>query len=213
MNGDGVHPVTQGPAIIGWAFLISPIYPSIIMSTHLEGLRVAALATNGFEEVELISPREALEEAGATVDLVSPESGTIRSWDHTDWGKDYPVDRPLSEVSADDYDALLLPGGTINPDKLRIDDDALTFISGFFERDKPVAAICHAPWLLIEVGQVKGRRMTGYTSIIRDLMNAEADFVDEEAVVDGNVLTSRNPDDLPAFNREMIKLFSQVTVS
>lgn len=183
------------------------------MSSHLEGLRVAALATHGFEEIEFTSPRDALQEAGATVDLVSPESDSIRSWDRTDWGKDHPVDRTLSEASVDDYDALLLPGGVLNPDTLRIDDDALTFISRFFDQDKPVAVICHAPWLLIEIGQVDGRRITGYTSIVRDLINAGGDFIDEETVLDGNLLTSRNPEDLPAFNREMVKLFSRVAAA
>lgn len=181
------------------------------MYTHLEGIRVAALATNGFEEVEFTSPREALQKAGATVHLVSPESGTIRAWAGDDWGGDYQVDRTLGDVSPTDYDALLLPGGVLSPDTLRADDKALTFISAFFDADKPVAAICHAPWLLIEVGQARNRRMTGYKSIIRDLMNAGADYVDYEVVTDRNVVTSRNPDDLPAFNEGMVALFSKVS--
>lgn len=175
---------------------------------NLDGLKVAMLATNGFEQVELTSPRDALQDAGAQTHLVSPQSGTIKAWDGDDWGDTFEVDQTLDEVTPEDYDALLLPGGVLNPDNLRVNDDAVAFVRSFVESGKPIAAICHGPWTLIEAGGVDGRRMTSYTSIKSDLKNAGAVWVDEEAVTDGNLLTSRNPDDLPAFNEAMTELFA-----
>ena len=167
--------------------------------------RIAILATNGFEEVELSSPKEYLENQGWKAEIVSPESGSIKSWASTDWGKDYKVDQVLSNVKASDYDALVLPGGVINPDKLRTNDDALDFIKGFFEAGKPVAAICHGPQILISAKLVEGRKMTSFPSIKIDLMNAGAEWHDEEVIVDKGLVTSRNPDDLPAFNKKMVE--------
>ena len=175
---------------------------------NLDGLKVAMLATNGFEQVELTSPRDALQDAGAQTHLVSPQSGTIKAWDGDDWGDTFEVDQTLDEVTPEDYDALLLPGGVLNPDNLRVNDDAVALVRSFVESGKPIAAICHGPWTLIEAGGVDGRRMTSYTSIKSDLKNAGAVWVDEEAVTDGNLLTSRNPDDLPAFNEAMTELFA-----
>ncbi|MHA6280549.1 type 1 glutamine amidotransferase domain-containing protein [Salinimicrobium sp. CAU 1759] len=167
--------------------------------------KVAILATNGFEEIELTSPKEAMEDEGFEVHIVSPEKDNIKAWDKTDWSKEYKVDKNLSEVSARDYDALMLPGGVINPDHLRTSEDALKFVRDFFEQKKPVAAICHAPWTLISAGVVKGRTMTSYNSIKDDVKNAGANWVDEEVVVDEGFVTSRNPDDLPAFNAKLIE--------
>lgn len=167
--------------------------------------KVAILATNGFEEVELTSPKEAMENEGFEVHIVSPEKGKIKAWDQTDWSKEYDVDKLVSEVSATDYDALMLPGGVMNPDNLRTNDDALKFVRDFFEQKKPVAAICHASWTLISAGVVKGRTMTSYNSMKDDVKNAGANWVDEEVVVDEGFVTSRNPDDLPAFNAKLIE--------
>lgn len=174
----------------------------------LDERKVAVLLTTGFEEVEMTEPRKALQEAGATVHLVSPQE-SIKSWDRTDWGDTYERDVALEEANPDDYDALLLPGGTLNPDKLRKDEKAVAFVKAFFDAEKPVASICHGPWTLIEAGVVEGRRMTSYESIKTDLKNAGANWVDEEAVTDGNLVTSRNPDDLPAFNEATINLFAE----
>lgn len=167
--------------------------------------KIAILATNGFEESELASPKKAIEEQGWTAHIVSPESGSIKSWDDKDWGKDFSVDVVLDSASESDYDALVLPGGVINPDTLRVNDKALSFIRSFFEAKKPVAAICHGPWLLINSDVVKGRKVTSYNSIKQDLVNAGANWVDEEVVVDQGLVTSRNPDDLPAFNKKLIE--------
>ena len=178
---------------------------------NLSNLRVAALATNGFEEVEYTKPRKALLDAGATVHLVSPESGKIKAWDGDDWGDSYPVDLTLDEAQASNYDALLLPGGVINPDQLRVNGEALAFVDHFFREDKPVAAICHAPQILISAGLVEGRNITGFKSIRTDLRNAGGIVAnDEQVVVDGNLITSRNPDDIPAFNKKMIECFAAV---
>lgn len=168
--------------------------------------KIAILATDGFEEVELSSPKEAYEKEGFTVEVVSDKSGVIKAWASTNWGKDYKVDKTLDQVSAEEYDALVLPGGVINPDKLRINDKAVKFIDQFFKQDKPVAAICHGPWSLINAGAVKGKKMTSYKSISQDLKNAGANWVDEEVVKDGNLITSRNPNDLPAFNKKLIEV-------
>lgn len=173
--------------------------------SDLQNKRVAILATDGFEESELASPREALKNAGATVDIVSPKSGKIKSWDKDNWGKDFPVSKTISEANAHDYNALVLPGGVINPDQLRTNEDALQFIRSFFKSHKPVAAICHGPQLLIEADVLEGRKVTSYHSIKTDVINAGADWVDEEVVVDEGLVTSRNPNDLPAFNAKVIE--------
>lgn len=175
----------------------------------LNGRRIAILATNGVEQIELTDPRSALEEAGAEIDLVSPESNEIRGWDHTEWGTEFRVDVPLDEADARSYDALLLPGGVMNPDNLRRLPEVQAFVRSFFEEDKPVAAICHAPWILIDAGVVKGRELTSYHTLQEDLKNADARWVDREVVVDGTLVTSRSPEDLPAFHREMIALFAR----
>lgn len=167
--------------------------------------RVAILATNGFEEVELTSPKEAMEKAGFEVDIVSLESGSIKAWDVDNWSKEYKVDRTVSEVSADDYNALMLPGGVINPDYLRRSEDALNLVRDFFKQKKPVAAICHAPWTLISAGVVEGRTMTSFSSMKDDVINAGANWVDKEVVVDQGFVTSRNPDDLEAFNKKLVE--------
>jgi protease I len=175
----------------------------------IRGLKVAILVTDGFEQVELVEPKKALEAAGAETAIVSPKDRTVRGWKLTEWGDEQPVDVPLAEAMPEDFDALLLPGGVINPDKLRMDPDAVDLVISFIDADKPVAAICHGPWTLIEADAVDGRRMTSWPSLATDLRNAGAEWVDEEVVVDGNLVTSRKPDDLPVFNREMIALFGR----
>lgn len=167
--------------------------------------RIAILATDGFEESELKSPMEAMKAEGFTVDIISEKAGTIKAWADGNWSNSYDVTDTLDNVSAKDYNALMLPGGVINPDKLRRNDDALIFIRDFFKQSKPVAAICHAPQLLIEADVVKGRTMTSFNSIKTDLENAGALWVDKEVVVDEALVTSRNPDDLPAFNAKLIE--------
>lgn len=180
------------------------------MAKQLEGTTVAIVATNGFEQVELTQPRSALETAGATTHVVAPDAGSIRGWDHTDWGDDVDVDRTLDEADPDDYDALFLPGGVLNPDKLRMNDGAISFIRHFFDNGKPVAAICHGPQALINAEVVEGRRLTSYPSVRKDLENAGADWIDQEVVVDNGLITSRNPDDIPAFNEAIANEFSLV---
>ncbi|WAS96760.1 type 1 glutamine amidotransferase domain-containing protein [Nannocystis punicea] len=177
-------------------------------STPLQGKKVAILVASGFEQVELVKPREALDAAGAQTVLVSPESGRVRGWNFKDWGDSFPVDLELSAARAVDFDALLLPGGVINPDKLRIDEAAIKFIRHFVASDKPIAAICHGPWPLIESGGVRGRKLTSWPSLRSDLRNAGATWVDEEVVFDRGLVTSRKPDDIPAFNRTMIDVFA-----
>jgi protease I len=172
-------------------------------------MKVAILVADGFEQVELLEPRDALEASGAETSVVSPAEKKVRAWDFTDWGKKVDVDVPLAEARAGDFDALLLPGGVMNPDTLRVIPPAIAFISSFVAAGKPIASICHGPWTLIEAGVARGRRMTSWPSLKTDLTNAGADWVDTEAVVDGNVVTSRKPDDIPAFNREMIALFAE----
>lgn len=171
----------------------------------LNNKKVAVLTEEGFEQVELTSPIEALRYAGATVHIISPQSGRIKTWDKTDWGITVDVDKELSEVSPDDYDALVLPGGVMNPDKLRQNKEAVEFVTEFLESGKPLAAICHGPQMLIETGMIKGRKLTSYRSLQTDLKNAGAKWVDEEVVVDNGLVTSRRPDDLPAFNKKMIE--------
>ncbi len=177
----------------------------LIKNTKTMKKRIAILATDGFEESELKSPKEAMENEGFEVDIVSLKSGSIKAWDEGSWSKEYKVDKTLDSVSANEYNALVLPGGVINPDKLRIEEDAITFIKDFFKQSKPVASICHGPWSLINADVVKGRTMTSYPSIKKDLINAGANWEDKEVVVDEGLVTSRNPDDLPAFNSKLIE--------
>jgi protease I len=176
---------------------------------QLDGLKVAILVDNGFEQVELTTPREALDQAGAETSIVSPQEGKVRGWNHKEWGENFTVDVTLSQARADDFDALLLPGGVMNPDFLRIKPQAVEFVRAFFDAGKPVAAICHAPWTVIEAGAARGRRIASWPSLKTDLRNAGAEWMDQEVVVDGNLVSSRKPDDIPAFNREMIALFSR----
>ena len=179
------------------------------MSTPLADTKIAILATDGFEQVELTKPKAALADAGATVHVVSPESGQIKGWDQDDSGDSVAVDVAIADADASAYDALVLPGGQINPDKLRIDDDALAFVKAFASAGKPIAAICHAPWLIVEAGLADGRDMTSYTSIRTDIKNAGATVHDKEVVRCENgpfvLITSRNPDDIPAFNQAIIE--------
>ena len=179
------------------------------MANTLNGKRIAILATNGFEQAELMEPRRALDEAGARTEVVSPTEGQIKGWKNQNWGDSVPVDVVLSDADPDDYDGLLLPGGVMNPDHLRAEPAAVEFVRSFFVAGKPVAAICHGPWTLVEAGVVRGRRMTSYGSIKTDLKNAGADWVDLEVVVDHGLVTSRKPDDIPVFNRKMIEEFAE----
>jgi len=171
----------------------------------LSGKKVAILTENGFEEVELTSPKKALEEAGAEVHIVSPRKEKVKGWDHDHWSIDLEVDVPLDKASAEDYDALMIPGGVINPDQMRANRACVEFAQHFLENGKPVAAICHGPQLLIETGRLEGRNMTSYPSIKTDLMNAGALWTDKEVVVDNGLVTSRSPRDLEAFNKKLIE--------
>jgi protease I len=173
----------------------------------INGLKVAILVEEGFEQVELHQPREALDAAGAQTKVVSPKTGKVRGWNHTEWGQDVAVDLPLSDANPGDFDALLLPGGVMNPDKLRMNPKAVAFVKHFFDNDKPVAAICHGPWTIIEAGAAQGRRMTSWPSLQTDLRNAGADWTDSQVITDRKLVTSRKPDDIPAFNRAMIEMF------
>lgn len=175
------------------------------MANSLSGKKVAILATDGFEQVELTEPKKALEEAGATTHIVSPKSGEIKAWKFKEWGEKVRVDKTLEEATPGDYDALVLPGGVINPDHLRMEPKAVQFVKEFVQSGKPVAAICHGPWTLIEAETVRGKKMTSWPSLKTDLKNAGANWVDEQVVVDGNLITSRKPDDLPAFNQTLIE--------
>jgi protease I len=175
----------------------------------LQGKKVAILVADGFEQAELLEPKNALEAAGAKTEVVSPTSGKVKGWNFRDWGQEVPVDVQLESANPDDYDALLLPGGVMNPDHLRMIPRAVEFVRQFVESDKPIAAICHGPWTLIEVDAVRGRTITSWPSLKTDLRNAGANWVDRESVRDGQLLTSRKPDDLPAFNRQMIQLFAE----
>ena len=178
------------------------------MPQDLNEVKVAILATDGFEQSELLEPRRALDEAGARTEVVALKSGKIKGWNHKEWGETVAVDKTVDSVDANNYDALLLPGGVMNPDNLRMDAKAVAIVKGFFDAKKPVAAICHAPWALIEAGAVKSRTLTSWPSLKTDIQNAGGNWVDQEAVVDGNLVTSRNPKDIPAFNREIAKLFA-----
>jgi protease I len=177
---------------------------------NLIGVKVAVLVDDGFEQIELLEPRKALDQAGADTSIVSPKNDRVRGWNFTEWGDELSVDVALDRARPQDFDALLLPGGVINPDSLRIQPKAIDFIKAFFDAGKPVASICHGPWTIIEAGAARGRRIASWPSLKTDLKNAGAEWVDHEVVVDGNLVTSRKPDDIPAFNREMIRLFSRV---
>jgi protease I len=172
---------------------------------RLTGKRIAILATNGFEQSELEVPRDRLKENGATVDIISPEAGEIRGWEKKDWGRPVKVDKTLDQVRADDYDAIVLPGGQMNPDSLRINDKALKFIRAFYDQKKVVAAVCHAPWLLIETGIIKGRKATSYKSMKTDVINAGAKWEDSSVVTDQGIITSRNPGDLEDFSAKIVE--------
>ena len=178
------------------------------MSGKLQGKKIAILATDGVEQVELKEPRKALEEAGATTHVVSPKQGEIKAWKLTEWGEKIHVDKSLEDAKPSEYDALLLPGGVINPDKLRLEPKAVSFVKEFAASGKPIAAICHGPWLLVEAGIVKGRRLTSWPSLHTDIVNAGGQWVDEQVVTDKNLTTSRKPDDIPAFNERIIREFS-----
>ena len=177
------------------------------LNSQLNGKKIAILATNGFEQSELLSPRSALLEAGALVEVVSLERGDITAWDENQWGERVSVDRVVSEADSAEYDALLLPGGLFNPDTLRQDSEAKAFVDGFFSagKNKPIAAICHGPWLLAEINKLRERKVTSYPSIKTDLINAGANWVDQEVCVDDGIVTSRSPADLEAFNRKFIE--------
>jgi protease I len=175
------------------------------MTSSLNGKKIAILATDGFEQSELMQPRQALEEAGAHTEVVSPNSGKIKGWDHKDWGESVKVDKTLDNVNAEEYDGLLLPGGVINPDHLRMDPKAVNFVKQFVSAGKTVGAICHGPWTLLEAGALKGKTVTSWPSLRTDLKNAGANWVDKEVVTDGQFITSRKPDDIPAFNKALIE--------
>jgi protease I len=175
----------------------------------LKGLKVAILVEDGFERVELVDPRRALDRAGAETRIVSPRGERVRSWNFTDWSELFPVDVALADAQPNDFDALLLPGGVLNPDALRMQPKAVAFVKAFFDAGKPVAVICHGPWTVIEAGAARGRRIASWPSLQTDLRNAGAEWIDAEVVVDRNLVSSRQPDDIPAFTREMIKLFSR----
>ncbi len=177
---------------------------------QLRGKKVAILVTDGFDQSELISPREALEEAGAVTQIVSPANTTVKGWIKGNWADDFAVDVPLESANPDEYDALLLPGGTINPDRLRRVPQAVQFVRTFFEAGKPIGAICHGPWMLVEADVLRGRTATSFFSIKTDLKNAGANWIDQEVVVDGGIITSRSPEDLPAFNAALIDEVAKV---
>ena len=178
----------------------------------LNGKRVAFLATDMVEQVELTKPWDAVEQAGGSPELISLEEGEIQGFDHYDKADTFQVDRTVSDASVDDYDALVIPGGVGNPDTMRGDEDAVRFVREFMESGKPTAAICHAPWMLVEADAVRGRRLTSFWSIKTDVINAGGNWVDEEVVVDGNLVTSRYPDDIPKFNEQMLELFERAPV-
>jgi len=177
--------------------------------TQLQGKRVAIIAADMVEQVELVEPRKALEAAGAKTELLSIKPGTIQGFNHFDKADEHKVDKLVEEADASDYDALLIPGGVGNPDQLRADENVVQFTRDFFEQGKPVAAICHGPWVLVEAGVVKGRRLTSWPSLQTDIRNAGGSWVDDEVVVDGGLVTSRKPDDIPAFNSKMVEEFAE----
>ena len=180
------------------------------MANELTGKKIAFLVANkGIEQSELVEPRKAVEEAGADAELIAPEAGKAQAVNHDEPADTFEVDRTVADADPGDYDGLVLPGGVANPDKLRMDEDAVAFVRSFFEAGKPVGAICHAPWMLIEAGVVEGRTLTSYPSVRTDLRNAGAEVVDEKVVVDAGLVTSRNPDDLPAFNAKIVEEFAE----
>lgn len=167
--------------------------------------RVAIITENGFEESELTSPKKAMEDAGIKVDIISPQKEKVKAWSHDHWSIELPVDKNVADAKVDDYDALMIPGGVLNPDKMRLDKDCVNFAKQFMQSGKPVGAICHGPQLLIETGMIKGRRMTSYHSVKTDLINAGANWEDKEVVVDKGLVTSRSPADLEAFNKKLLE--------
>lgn len=175
----------------------------------LTGKKVAMLVANGFEQIELTRPKEALEAAGATVQIISPEKNKVKGWNHTNWGDEFKVDVLLDKANPENYDGLVLPGGVISPDKLRINEKAIEFIQNIHKAGKPIAAICHGPWSLINAGITKGYKMTSWPSLKQDLINSGAKWIDKNAVTDRKLITSRKPDDLSAFNEAILKLFSE----
>jgi len=175
------------------------------MSTNLSNKKVAILATDGFEYVELVEPKKALEAAGAKTVVIAPKDGGIKGWDRTDWGDSVAVDLNLSSAKESDFDALLLPGGVMNPDHLRVDKAAVAFVRSFFEAQKPVAAICHGPWMLVEADVVRGRKLTSWPSLQTDIRNAGGEWTDQEVVTDHGLVTSRKPADIPAFNKKLME--------
>jgi protease I len=207
----------DGNASKSWTRRAEGVTMALFSSKKLSGRRVAIIATNGVEQVELTSPKKALEKAGATVHVVSPhktiKGGKIKAWKLLKWGDSIKVDVPLSDASVHDYDALHIPGGLMNPDILRMDSDTVRFVRSFLEAGKPVSAICHGPWLLIEAKVVRGRTLTSWPSLKTDLINAGAEWVDKKVVEDNGLVTSRGPQDLPAFNRRIIDLFSRAGAS
>ncbi len=179
------------------------------MDQSLNGLRIAILVSDGFEQSEMVEPRKALDQAGAETFIISPVKGKVKGWKMKNWGDEFPVDKDINEAKAEEYDALLLPGGVMNPDTLRMNEQAVNFVKGFVSAKKPIAAICHGPWTLINAQMVKDKKMTSWPSIKTDLMNAGANWVDQEVVVDDKLVTSRKPDDIPAFNKAAIDLFAK----
>jgi protease I len=183
------------------------------MPSNLNGKKIAILATDGFEQSELTEPRKALDQAGATTVVIAPKDGAIKGWKHANWGESVPVDQTLDKSNPEEFDALVLPGGVMNPDHLRMEPKAVEFVRKFVATGKPVAAICHGPWMLAEAGVVKGKTLTSWPSIRTDLVNAGAQWVDEEVVSDGQFITSRKPDDIPAFSRRLIEAVGRGAVS
>ncbi len=179
------------------------------MTKDVKGKTAAILTENGFEEVELTSPMNALEQAGVTVHIISPQSGKVKAWNHDHWSIEIAVDKHIKDANPEDYDLLVLPGGVLNPDKLRLNTDCIAFAQYFMEQGKPLAAICHGPQLLIETGMLEGKTMTSYPSLKTDLINAGVIWVDQEVVVDNGLVTSRSPDDLEAFNKKMLEELSE----
>lgn len=179
------------------------------MPNQLNGKKIAILVTDGFEQVEMTDPKKALETAGAETFIISPSKNKVKGWQHTQWGDEFSVDKELETTHPEDFDALVLPGGVMNPDKLRLNEKAVNFVKTFITNNKPIAAICHGPWTLINADGVKGRTLTSWPSIKVDLINAGAKWIDQEVVRDGKLVTSRKPDDIPAFNKTMIELFGE----
>ena len=179
------------------------------MGDALKNKRIAILATDGFEYVELTKPKKALEDAGAKTDVISPKEGKIKGWDKTDWGDSVKVDVALQSANPNNYDALLLPGGVMNPDHLRQEPAAVQFVKAFFEAHKPVAAICHGAWMLVEADVVRGRKLTSWPSLKTDIRNAGGEWTDQQVVTDQGLITSRKPDDIPAFNKKIIEEFAE----